>query len=248
MPQEKLKDRITWARTRLGLTQQELANKSKIAQSTIASWETGARETGRKITALADFLGVDPLWLAEGKGAPFATPQTGASEFDQNVRPAPIDPTTIPGASRVVVADSGDPNFYDIPMVTVTVRAGITSFQTEHEEFDGATRSIPKKWVHQKRFLPEKLIFMTVKGDSMDPRLCDGDSVVVNLADKAKQDGEVYVFNYGGEVVIKRLVRQRGAWWLFSDSPDQTKYKPRGCTDEPCEIIGRVVRRETDYI
>lgn len=66
----KLKDRLAWARERLGLTQAELATKSKIAQSTIASWETGARETGRKIATLAEHLGVDPLWLAEGLGSP----------------------------------------------------------------------------------------------------------------------------------------------------------------------------------
>ncbi|MYM34899.1 helix-turn-helix domain-containing protein [Duganella sp. FT94W] len=69
-PNWKLKDRLAWARAQKGMTQQELAAASKVAQSTIASWENGARETGRKITALAEPLGVDELWLATGKGEP----------------------------------------------------------------------------------------------------------------------------------------------------------------------------------
>ncbi len=67
----KLKDRLAWARERKGMTQQQLASAAKVAQSTIASWENGARETGRKITALADPLDVDELWLATGKGSPY---------------------------------------------------------------------------------------------------------------------------------------------------------------------------------
>lgn len=67
----KLKDRLTWARNRKGITQSELAHRAKVAQSTIASWENGARESGRKITALAEPLDVDELWLATGKGTPY---------------------------------------------------------------------------------------------------------------------------------------------------------------------------------
>lgn len=67
----KLKVRLAWARSRKGLTQSELARASKVAQSTIASWENGARESGRKIVALAEPLDVDELWLATGKGSPF---------------------------------------------------------------------------------------------------------------------------------------------------------------------------------
>lgn len=78
-PSAKLKDRLAWARARAEMTQQDLAKASKVAQSTIASWENGARETGRKITALAQPLDVDELWLATGTGSPFRLP-----------RPAPV--------------------------------------------------------------------------------------------------------------------------------------------------------------
>ena len=76
----KLADRLAWARGRKQITQQELARLSKIAQSTIASWEKGARGTGRNITALAEPLGVDELWLATGKGSP-----------ERGVRLAPVN-------------------------------------------------------------------------------------------------------------------------------------------------------------
>lgn len=65
-----LAERLTWARTEAKITQQELARGAGVAQSTIASWESGARATGRKITVIAAYLGVDPIWLLDGKGEP----------------------------------------------------------------------------------------------------------------------------------------------------------------------------------
>jgi transcriptional regulator with XRE-family HTH domain len=65
-----LAERLTWARTEAKITQQELARGAGVAQSTIASWESGARATGRKITVIAAYLGVDPIWLLDGKGVP----------------------------------------------------------------------------------------------------------------------------------------------------------------------------------
>lgn len=51
-----------------GLTQEQLAKATGVAQSTIGSLESGARQSARKITAIANALGVNSLWLAEGKG------------------------------------------------------------------------------------------------------------------------------------------------------------------------------------
>jgi transcriptional regulator with XRE-family HTH domain len=65
---EKLSERLAAARKKAGLSQQELADKVGVAQSTIGSLETGSRSTARKIAPIAAALGVNALWLAEGKG------------------------------------------------------------------------------------------------------------------------------------------------------------------------------------
>lgn len=65
---KNLSERLAWARTQKGLSQQQLADRVGVAQSTIGSLEAGTRSSARKITAIAAALEVNSLWLAEGKG------------------------------------------------------------------------------------------------------------------------------------------------------------------------------------
>lgn len=169
---------------------------------------------------------------------------TAAKHLDKFHSPSSAFQDLIP----VVLADTDDKNFYHIPKVKLQLRAGITGFQTVPEIFDGSTVSIPKNWVDRKGYRPDALIAVKVKGDSMEPNLYEDDIVIINTDDRKMVDGTVYAFNYEGEAVIKRLVRERGAWWLFSDNQDQSRYRPRGCTEGECIVVGRVVKRETERI
>ena len=82
----------------------------------------------------------------------------------------------------------------------------------------------------------------------MEPTLYDGDLVVVNIDDTLPVDGGVYVINYEGEPVIKRLTRDAGQWWLTSDNLDQRKYQRKVCSGDACIIVARIVRRETERL
>jgi transcriptional regulator with XRE-family HTH domain len=64
-----LAERLTWARTKKDMSQQQLADKAGVAQSTIGSLEAGTRLSARKITSIANALDVNGRWLAEGMGA-----------------------------------------------------------------------------------------------------------------------------------------------------------------------------------
>ena len=70
---------------------------------------------------------------------------------------------------------------------------------------------------------------------------------MVNTEQITPKDGTVFAVNYEGELVIKRLVRDRGEWWLSSDNPDQTRY-PRKLCDENCIIIGEIVHKQSEHI
>lgn len=152
------------------------------------------------------------------------------------------------GIHAVVLAEPGDPNFYHIPKVQLVLRAGVTGFQTVPEIYDGSEMTLNKNWVDRNNYRPASLVAMTVTGDSMEPNLYDGDLVIINTADTQMRDGAVYAFNYEGEAVIKRLVKERGEWWLFSDNTDQVRHRPKGCRSGECIIIGRIIRRETGHI
>lgn len=164
-----------------------------------------------------------------------------------------IEPTTagnisesqqgnVPGGyTRIVAFEHNDTSQILIRKVKLRLSAGITGFAVEPEESDSNPISFRKEWFMANGYRPEMLIAIDVKGDSMEPTMSEGDTVVINTADKAPKDGKIYAVNYEGEAVIKRLERNIGQWWLVSDNPDQRQYPRKVCSGDACIIIGRVV-------
>ena len=135
-----------------------------------------------------------------------------------------------------------------IRKVRLKVQAGITGFQTEPDDYDGETQGVPTRWILREGLQRDALLSIVVRGDSMETGLHDGDTVVVNTADKQLVSGSVYVINYEGEAVVKRMVRDAGQWWLTSDNADQKKYHRQLCKGAECIVIGKVVRKESTHI
>lgn len=154
----------------------------------------------------------------------------------------------LPGSMRVRVAEDGDGEFVQIPMVTLRLQAGMTGFQTEPDRRDGGTVGMRTSWIQRSGYHPGSLIAIRVKGASMEPSLYEDDIVVINTSDKKPVDGVVFAVNYEGEAVVKRMVRDAGMWWLASDNPDQKKYGRKSCRGDECLIIGRVVLKESTNI
>ena len=63
-----LRNRLKDARKAAGMTQQSLARKVGVSQSTIASLETGEHKTATNLAEIAAVLGVEALWLSSGRG------------------------------------------------------------------------------------------------------------------------------------------------------------------------------------
>jgi transcriptional regulator with XRE-family HTH domain len=63
-----LAERLIYARTLRGLSQQKLAKLAKCAQGTIGNAESGTRKTLRNLHKVARVLNCDPDWLFDGRG------------------------------------------------------------------------------------------------------------------------------------------------------------------------------------
>lgn len=63
-----LGQRVKARRKELGMTQEELASKSGVSQTTISDMERGRNSTSREIALLARTLQSSAYWLATGKG------------------------------------------------------------------------------------------------------------------------------------------------------------------------------------
>lgn len=120
-----------------------------------------------------------------------------------------------------------NPEYPAIRRVDLRLVAGMTGFSVEYEDGEGDMIVFKRRWYDMHGYKPERLIAIRVQGSSMETGLNQNDTVVINTEDTNPKDGEVFAVNYEGAAVIKRLVRDRGEWWLSSDNPDQRKYPPK---------------------
>jgi len=219
------------------MSQEVLAKRTGLSQSSLSDLETGKSAGTTYVATLAAALGVSALWLETGRGA---------VQADGQVDPVlGLKPGTF---MRVEAVDEDDPRMTVIPRVRLRLRAGISGFEAEPEHGGDANWMIPTAWIRAKGFKRENLISIGIHGNSMDDKLCDGDSVIINTADKEPVDGVIFAINYEGEPIVKRMMRDAGQWWLTSDNPDQQRYPRKVCEGERCIIIGRVVKRETERL
>lgn len=135
-----------------------------------------------------------------------------------------------------------------IRRVQFNVSAGISGTVIDQEEVQGNPIYFRQDWLTKKGWFKEKLVAVFVKGESMEPGLYAGDTIIVNTGDTEPHDGDVYVVRYEGETVIKRLLRDAGKWWLSSDNPDKRRFPRKECLDDICEIIGKVVYKQSERV
>lgn len=139
---------------------------------------------------------------------------------------------------------TGNPDYPAIRKVKFKLSAGASGFGVEYEGEDHSPIVFAKYWYEVNRYRPEALFAVRVANGSMEPGLHDGDIVVVNTLSIQPLDGHVFAVNYEGEMVIKRLIRDDGDWWLHSDNPDQVRYK-RKRMHADCFLIGEVVQKQS---
>ena len=163
------------------------------------------------------------MWIATGQGQMQATKTPQPIDLDNN------------------------PDYPAIRRVHFALSAGVHGYAVEYEEEPTAPIVFKRQWYERNGYRPEKLFAVRVMNGSMEPGLYDGDVVVVNTEATTPKDGCVFAVNYEGEMVIKRLVRDAGAWWLSSDNPDQRRY-PRKVCDEHCILIGQIVHKQSERI
>lgn len=223
---DTLANRIVAACNAADMTQAELAKKAGISPTTVNQLINGRNKGTTKIASIAKALGVEILWLAEGLGpmrkdAPSLRP---VAIYDQEEE----------------LQEHGEYIF--LPELTVKASAG-TGTQVYHVDTQGQRQAFTSKWAHRMGIDPACAATMVVSGDSMEPRLLDGDSIVVDYCQNEHViDGKVYVLLLNEEVKVKRLFKTpTGGLRIKSDNsayPDETL-----AADElqHIKIIGRVV-------
>lgn len=219
----KLSEYIKDLRKRLGFSQQTLADKIGVSKSYISMLERGKnyRDENKKIKPNIEILNR----IAELDGKTFDQMIGDLEDFEINI--SSITPPDRPT--------------FRIP-VLANVAAGIPIEAIEDivdwEESNDLTGS-------------EKDYFgLKVKGDSMEPRILNGDTLIVRKQPTADSGQTVVVLVNGDEGCVKKLKWTDSGMMLISNN---TSYDPMFFTSDeienlPVRIVGRVVEVRSKLI
>lgn len=84
---------------------------------------------------------------------------------------------------------------------------------------------------------------LKIKGDSMTPNICDGDTVIVRQQPNAENGETVIAIVNGSDAVCKRLRKYKDGIELISNNPSYApmEYSFKDIEETPVRIIGKVV-------
>lgn len=107
----------------------------------------------------------------------------------------------------------------------------------DYEEIDSATAS------------KGEYFGLKVKGSSMEPRICEGDILIVKRQDDCESGDIAIVMVNGNDATVKRLMKYADGIRLIPNNP---AYEPIYFTNEdiilkPVRIIGKVVENRQKY-
>lgn len=210
-----VKDIIKERRKELGLTMKELADKCGVSEGTVSRWESGHISNMKrdKVSMLSKVLDI-PAEVIMGW-------ETDADRFaafanDFNRRNFPGDePVRVPVLGRVAAG---------IPINAI------------EEIIDW--EELPAHTVNNDTYFG-----LRIKGNSMEPNIGDGDTVIVKEQDTAEDGQIVIALVNGDDATCKRLkAYEDGTIALMSDNPSYPPmyFNSAEIDNVPVKIIGIV--------
>jgi SOS-response transcriptional repressor LexA len=188
---ETLAKRLRWARKQKRISQEELGKLAGVSQSTIGNLEAGTRASARKIASIAAALGVNALWLAEGKQRPALRPE---SEPD---------------------VEAGPDVHGEVPLIN-WIQAG--SFSLMQESYLPAEADF---WLACPVTHGPRTFCLRVVGRSMagEDGYYDGEIIFVDPDAEAMPGKDVVVTTIDGESTFKRLKLDIDGYYLLALNP-----------------------------
>ena len=93
-----------------------------------------------------------------------------------------------------------------------------------------------RSWLKSHSIDPQNATVISVAGDSMEPTLPDGCSILVDHRRHIRRRGRIYVLQTDDGLIVKRAGREKSGWQLISDNP----YWPSAPWPDGARIVGEV--------
>lgn len=222
--------------TQMGLAKVLGVNRSAITQAKIRD-----AVPEKWILALARKCSLSPDWLEYGTGPHRMTLESGYADPVRNSSANPM-----PGnrsGSAVIRGDTSslfeeDVEIVYIPKAAARLCAGGGSFEVEATPV--SAYPFPRWWL-AKMGSPTDMIFMDVVGDSMEPGINDGDTVLVDQSHTRIDNQGIFAVGVEDAIYLKRIKLIQSGIILLSDNTEYAPMELYGDELENFRVIGKVV-------
>ncbi len=223
---------------------------------------SGARKRGKVppdwIQSVAEKTGISSDWLFFGRGPMRwggeneTGPQLemklaqagGLKAGDCIAHPAPSHEDDLQWMAPEAAPSMG---YALVPKVKARLCAGTGSLETEGEVIGYYAFKLD---FLQRKGRPKKMVLMDVAGDSMEPDVWNGDTVLIDESQRDIIAGAMFAVGIESEVFVKYLLRVPGKLVLKSKNPeyDSIEVDMNGDLGGAVRIIGRVVWSCREYV
>src|SRR5690625_373195 len=212
-----LKDRIKKAFDMLPQdkqNQRRLAEYCGVKPPSVNDWFSGATKSlrGESLVKAAEFLQVDELWLATGKGN-----MSRSADKSEKLEAEP---------------ENKRPTHVHLPILEVSPAAGAGRDPVDYPAVIDYLE-VPEVWaLHRLGRDLSKYRVLPVSGDSMSPTINDGDLVFVDTNVTSYQTNGIYVIIWHGRLLIKRLRASLSSGKIEIASDNEAAYPTESVTME----------------
>lgn len=212
------------------INQAWLSRRVGISTAAMTKWFNGTTQAldGENLIKAAKALDISPEWLATGRG----------KKEVSNLGPAiqtPLRPVR-----AIDNPDEIEHDIFQMPRYTLRASCGTGEPVFDIDEL-GEPNYARRSWARKRGLNPDNLFSIVAVGDSMEPEISDGDSLIIHRQSSI-EDNKLMVICYRGECYVKRVLRQfDGALIVKSTNPDYQDVKIHPEQAEELHVVGRVV-------
>ena len=154
-----------------------------------------------------------------------------ASEVDAYRGELSLMPKPLPDEHAL---DEDGLNSRYVPVLEVATAAG-NGRLLEGEHVTGHL-AFQRSWLKSHGIDAAQCMVIGVEGDSMEPTLPNGCSILVDHSRRTRRKGRIYVLQTEDGLIVKRTGREKSGWQLISDNP----YWPPAPWPDDARIVGEV--------
>ena len=216
-----MSSKIKTLRKSLGLTLEDVGNHVGVGKSTVRKWENG------------DIVNMRRDKIAKLAEALQTSPAylMGWEEKENK---------------KIKISDAMPVGSLMPVRLIASVRAGYGGLAVA--TWDGEYEMIPEFML--KGYSPDECVLFKVKGDSMYPRILDGDKIVVHEQPSVDSGDTAIVVYNGDEGTVKKVNYVTGEDWveLIPNNPEYPTKRIEGIDLEECRVYGKVIGLFRDNI